>query len=41
MAFSVTEFVTANKFLSKKSANLKTLDDLKGKTVVSTSGTST
>jgi len=38
--FSVTEFVTANKFLSKKAANLKTLDDLKGKTVVSTSGTS-
>nr|WP_198981620.1 amino acid ABC transporter substrate-binding protein [Herbaspirillum sp. ASV7] len=40
VAFSMTEFVTANKFLSKKSANLKTLDDLKGKTVVSTSGTS-
>ncbi|MFL9927014.1 amino acid ABC transporter substrate-binding protein [Herbaspirillum lusitanum] len=40
VAFSVTEFVTANKFLAKKSANLKTLDDLKGKTVVSTSGTS-
>jgi glutamate/aspartate transport system substrate-binding protein len=40
VAFSVTEFVTANKFLSKKAANLKTLDDLKGKTVVSTSGTS-
>lgn len=40
VAFSVTEFVTANKFLSKKSANLKTLDDLKGKTIVSTSGTS-
>ncbi len=40
VAFSMTEFVTANKFLSKKAANLKTLDDLKGKTVVSTSGTS-
>lgn len=40
VAFSVTEFVTANKFLSKKAANLKTLEDLKGKTVVSTSGTS-
>ncbi|MBP0600465.1 amino acid ABC transporter substrate-binding protein [Herbaspirillum sp. LeCh32-8] len=40
VAFSVTEFVTANRFLSKKSANLKTLDDLKGKTIVSTSGTS-
>lgn len=40
VAFSMTEFVTANRFLSKKSANLKTLDDLKGKTIVSTSGTS-
>src|SRR5262249_59197693 len=26
-------------FVSKKSANLKTVDDLKGKTIVSTSGT--
>ncbi|MBO9538722.1 amino acid ABC transporter substrate-binding protein [Herbaspirillum sp.] len=40
VSFSVTEFVTANRFLSKKAANLKTLDDLKGKTIVSTSGTS-
>jgi len=40
VAFSVTEFVTANRILSKKSSNIKTLDDLKGKTVVSTSGTS-
>jgi len=39
-AFAVTEFVTANRFLTKKSANIKTLDDLKGKTIVSTSGTS-
>jgi glutamate/aspartate transport system substrate-binding protein len=31
--------VTANRFVSKKSANLQTVDDLKGKTVVSTSGT--
>src|SRR5450830_520744 len=40
VAFAVTEFVTANRFLTKKAANLKTLDDLKGKTIVSTSGTS-
>lgn len=39
VAFSVTEFVTANRFVSKKAANLKTLDDLKGKTIASTSGT--
>ncbi len=39
VAFTITHFVTANRFVSKKSANLKTLDDLKGKTVVSTSGT--
>lgn len=40
VAFSVTEFVTANRLLTKKSANVKSLEDLKGKTVVSTSGTS-
>jgi glutamate/aspartate transport system substrate-binding protein len=40
VAFSVTEFVTANRILAKKSSNIKTLADLKGKTVVSTSGTS-
>jgi glutamate/aspartate transport system substrate-binding protein len=39
VAFTITHFVTANKFVSKKSANLKTVDDLKGKTIVSTSGT--
>jgi glutamate/aspartate transport system substrate-binding protein len=37
--FTITHFVTANRFVSKKSANLKTVEDLKGKTVVSTSGT--
>ena len=31
--------MTANRFVSKKAANLKSLDDLKGKTIVSTSGT--
>ena len=39
VSFTVTHFVTANRFVSKKSANLKTVDDLKGKTIVSTSGT--
>ena len=40
VAFLYTTFVTADRFVSKKSANLKTLEDLKGKTLVSTSGTS-
>src|SRR5437870_3211774 len=39
VSFTITHFVTANRFVSKKAANLKTIDDLKGKTVVSTSGT--
>jgi glutamate/aspartate transport system substrate-binding protein len=39
VAFTITHFVTANKFVSKKSASLKSVDDLKGKTIVSTSGT--
>jgi glutamate/aspartate transport system substrate-binding protein len=39
VAFTITHFVTANRFVSKKAANLKRLEDLKGKTVVSTSGT--
>src|SRR5438477_13165875 len=39
VSFTITHFVTANRFVSKKSANLKTIDDLRGKTVVSTSGT--
>jgi len=39
MWFATTHFVTANRFVSKKSSNLKTVDDMKGKTVVSTSGT--
>jgi glutamate/aspartate transport system substrate-binding protein len=37
--FATTHFVTANRFVSRKSSNLKTVSDLKGKTVVSTSGT--
>jgi len=39
VAFTITHFVTANRFVSKKSANLKTVDDLKGLTIVSTAGT--
>src|ERR687887_778207 len=39
VAFTITHFVTANRFVSKKAANLKSLDDLKGKTIVSTAGT--
>src|SRR5499426_438763 len=39
VSFTITHFVPANRFVSKKSANLKTVDDLKGKTVASTSGT--
>jgi glutamate/aspartate transport system substrate-binding protein len=39
VGFTITHFVTANRFVSKKSVNLKTVDDLKGKTIVSTSGT--
>ena len=38
VAFSSTYFVAANRFASKVAANLRTLDDLKGKTVVSTIG---
>jgi len=37
--FTITHFVTANRWASKKSAKLKTLQDLKGKTIVSTAGT--
>jgi glutamate/aspartate transport system substrate-binding protein len=37
--FTNTHFVTANRWVAKKSANLNTLNDLKGKTIVSTAGT--
>jgi glutamate/aspartate transport system substrate-binding protein len=39
VSFTITHFVTANRFVSKKASSLKDLNDLKGKTVVSTSGT--
>jgi glutamate/aspartate transport system substrate-binding protein len=37
--FTMTHFVTANRWVAKKSANIKSLNDLKGKTIVSTAGT--
>src|SRR5687767_6644580 len=37
--FTMTHFVTANRWVAKKSSNVKKLADLKGKTVVSTAGT--
>jgi glutamate/aspartate transport system substrate-binding protein len=37
--FTNTHFITANRWASKKSSNIKTLADLKGKTIVSTAGT--
>jgi glutamate/aspartate transport system substrate-binding protein len=39
VAFTITHFVTANRYVAKKASNIKSLNDLKGKTVVSTSGT--
>jgi glutamate/aspartate transport system substrate-binding protein len=39
VSFTITHFLTANRWVSKKSANIRSLDDLKGKTIVSTSGT--
>jgi glutamate/aspartate transport system substrate-binding protein len=37
--FTITHFVTANRWIAKKSAKVKSLQDLKGKTIVSTAGT--
>lgn len=39
VSYTITHFVTATRFVSKKADGLKTVNDLKGKTVVSTSGT--
>jgi glutamate/aspartate transport system substrate-binding protein len=39
VTFTITHFVTANRFVAKKANKLAKLEDLKGKTVVSTSGT--
>jgi glutamate/aspartate transport system substrate-binding protein len=40
VGFALTHFVAANRFVAKKSSGIASLDDLKGKAVVSTSGTS-
>jgi glutamate/aspartate transport system substrate-binding protein len=40
VAFTNTYFIPANRWASKQSAKLNTLNDLKGKTIVSTAGTS-
>lgn len=40
VAYAPTTFVTANRLLSKKTSHITKLDDMKGKTLVSTSGTS-
>ena len=39
VSFTNTHFVTANRYVAKKASNIKALADLKGKTVVSTAGT--
>lgn len=39
VAFAPSMFLTATRLLSKKSSGINTLEDLKGKTLVSTSGT--
>jgi glutamate/aspartate transport system substrate-binding protein len=41
VAFSDTTFIVSTRFIAKKANNLKTLADLKGKTVVCTAGTNT
>jgi glutamate/aspartate transport system substrate-binding protein len=39
VAFTNTHFLTASRYVSKKSNKINAIDDLKGKTVVSTAGT--
>jgi len=39
VAFTITHFVTANRYVAKKASKISKLGDLKGKTVVSTAGT--
>jgi glutamate/aspartate transport system substrate-binding protein len=41
VAFAPTMFVIASRLLAKKSANIQTLDDMKGKVLVATAGTTT
>ena len=37
--FTNTHFLTASRYVTKKASNINKIDDLKGKTIVSTSGT--
>jgi glutamate/aspartate transport system substrate-binding protein len=39
VSFAPTHFLTASRFVSKKANKINSIDDLKGKTVVSTAGT--
>ncbi|HEX5738121.1 MAG TPA: amino acid ABC transporter substrate-binding protein [Hydrogenophaga sp.] len=39
VSYTMSHFITANRFVAKKADKLSKLEDLKGKTVVSTSGT--
>jgi glutamate/aspartate transport system substrate-binding protein len=39
VAFTNTHFLTASRYVTKKASNINKIDDLKGKTVTSTSGT--
>jgi len=39
VSFTNTHFLTASRYVSKKSSSINAIDDLKGKTVVSTAGT--
>ena len=39
VAFTNTHFLTASRYVSKKASNINSIDELKGKTVVSTAGT--
>ena len=39
VSFTNTHFLTASRYVYKKSSGIKSIDDLKGKTVVSTAGT--
>jgi glutamate/aspartate transport system substrate-binding protein len=39
VAFTITHFVTANRWVAKKASKIASLADLKGKTIVSTAGT--
>jgi glutamate/aspartate transport system substrate-binding protein len=39
ISFTNTHFLTASRFVSKKASKINSIDDLKGKTVVSTAGT--